>query len=53
LVWLFSLLIFSFRKITSQTTNIVVVAMKDITQKTEPREEVILVETKEKFTGLS
>jgi hypothetical protein len=52
LVTFFALQLYSCKKLTHETINIDVVVMNDITQKPEPEEEVILVERKEKFTGL-
>lgn len=52
LVTQIALQLFSCKKLTHETINIDVVVMNDITQKPEPEEEVILVERKEKFTGL-
>lgn len=44
--------VYSCKKLTREAVNIDVVVMNDITQKPEAGEEVILVERKEKFTGL-
>jgi hypothetical protein len=49
---LFVICIISCKKITHRKVDINVIVMNDITQQPEPGEEVILVERKEKFTGL-